>query len=44
MQWEFCVTKPVGLASSSKVNFKKIMCYRIVFALFYFVFGGNFQV
>ena len=41
--WEFCVTKLIGLASSSKVNFKK-MCYPIVFALFYFVFGGNFQV
>ena len=23
-RWEFCVTKPIGLASSSKVNFKKI--------------------
>ena len=43
-RWEFCVTKPIGLASSSKVNFKKNMCYRIVFASFYFVFGGNFQV
>ena len=44
IRWEFCVTKPIGLASSSKVNFKKNMSHRIVFALFYFVFGGNFQV
>ena len=24
LRWEFCVTKPIGLASSSKVNFNKI--------------------
>ena len=23
IRWEFCVTKPIGLASSSKVNLKK---------------------
>ena len=44
IRWEFCVTKPIGLAFSSKVNLKKNMCYRIVFALFYFVFGGKVQV
>ena len=41
--WEICATKPIGLAYSAKVDFKK-MCYHIVFALFYFVFEGNFQV
>ena len=30
IQWEFCVTKPIGLASSSKVNFKKI-CVTVSF-------------
>ena len=24
IRWEFCVTKPIGLTSSLKVNFKKI--------------------
>ena len=43
IRWENCITKPIGLAYSSKVNVKK-MSYRIVFALFYFVFEGNFQV
>ena len=43
IRWKICVTNPVGLAYSSKVSFKKT-CYRIVFALFYFVFEGNFQV
>ena len=30
IRWEFCVTKPIGLASSSKVNLKKI-CVTVSF-------------
>ena len=30
LRWEFCVTKPIGLASSSKVNLKKI-CVTVSF-------------
>lgn len=36
------VTKSIGLACSYEA--KKTMCYRTLFALFYFVFEGNFQV
>ena len=30
IRWEFCVTRPIGLASGSKVNFKKI-CVTVSF-------------
>ena len=38
--WEFCVTKPIGLPSSSKLNFKKI-CVTISFLPCYILFWGT---
>ena len=38
-----CVTKLIGLADSWNTNKRKFMFNCIVFALFYFVFEGNFQ-
>ena len=43
IRWEICVTKSIKLGYSWKGNEKKL-CYRTVFALFYFVFEGSFQV
>ena len=43
VQWEICITKLIERAYSSTVNLKNV-CYCIIFALFYFVFEGNFQV
>ena len=42
MQWQICVTKLIAIAYSWK-GIKKYGCSP-VFALFCFVFEGNFQV
>ena len=39
IRWEFCVTKPIGLASSSKVNFKKI-CVTVSFLPCFILYLG----
>ena len=39
IRWEFCVTKPIGLASSSKVNFKK-MCVTVSFLPCFILYLG----
>ena len=43
IRWQFCVTKPIGLASSSKLNLKKKKCVTVSFLPCFILYLGEFR-